>query len=50
MSERDERDVVVPAPKRAPLEVIEAQRVLELAVILRTVGSDFSKHLADSGP
>src|SRR5450756_510846 len=33
--QRDERDVVVPAAKRAPLEVIEAERVLELAVVLR---------------
>src|SRR5665647_2856446 len=33
MRDRDERDVVVPAAKRAPLEVIEAERVLELAVV-----------------
>src|SRR5665647_398214 len=31
--QRDERDVVVPAAKRASLEVIEAERVLELAVV-----------------
>src|SRR5450759_3781143 len=34
MRQADERDVVVPAAKRAPLEVIEAERVLELAVVL----------------
>src|SRR6266540_5673996 len=32
--ERDERDVVVPAAEGAALEVVEPERVLELAVVL----------------